>query len=67
VTRPHASVQAELRREALTRPWRVGRRVGRTVYYQLGERPSDEDLLIGVMDTRALAREVVDAHNGALR
>ena len=46
-----------------TLPWRVGRRVGRTVYAQLGAEPSDEDVLIGVMDTRALAEDVVWSHN----
>jgi hypothetical protein len=41
--------------------WRVGRRVGRTIYRQLGPNPSDDDPLIGVMDTPAFARAVVDA------
>lgn len=43
---------------------RVGRRVGRTIYQQLGSGPSDNDTLIGVMDTRELAQIVVDAVNG---
>jgi hypothetical protein len=43
--------------------WRQGRRVGRTVYLQAGPEPSDDDLLIGLMDTPALARRVVDAVN----
>lgn len=43
-------------------PWRVGRKVGRTIYAQ-----SDDDLdgvLIGVMDTDDLAARVVADHNG---
>jgi hypothetical protein len=43
--------------------WRVGRKVGRTIYAQLGETPSDNDPLIGVLDTRELALEAVKAHN----
>jgi hypothetical protein len=44
-------------------PWRVGRKVGRTIYMQLGEQPSDDDPLIGVMDTPELAAVVVRAVN----
>lgn len=44
-------------------PWRVGQKVGRTIYAQFGPKPSDEDRLIGVMDTPKLARAAVDAHN----
>jgi hypothetical protein len=43
--------------------WRTGRKVGRTIYAQLGAEPTDHDLLIGVMDTPALAREAVESHN----
>lgn len=43
--------------------WRTGRRVGRTIYRQLGPVPSDEDPLIGVMDTPELAGLAVDAVN----
>ena len=51
----------------LTRlPWRVGRRVGRTVYAQFGADPADTDVLIGLMDSPALADEVVAAHNVTL-
>lgn len=39
-------------------PWRVGRKVGRTIY-------DSEDHLIGVMDTRSLAAQVVAAVNDA--
>lgn len=48
-------------------PWRVGRRVGRTIYRQIRPEPSDDDVLIGVMDTPELAREVVDARNSQSR
>jgi len=43
--------------------WRTGRRVGRTIYQQHGDEPSDDDQLIGVMDTAELAQEAVDAAN----
>lgn len=46
--------------------WRTGRKVGRTIYRQTGPYPSDEDPLIGVMDTVALAHEAVEAHNFAI-
>ena len=44
--------------------WRVGRKVGRTIYDQKGPRPHDKDELIGMMDTPELAREAVAAVNG---
>ncbi len=43
--------------------WRTGRKVKRTIYVQTGPKPSDEDMLVGVMDTPELARIVVDAVN----
>lgn len=43
--------------------WRVGRKVGRTIYHQLGDQPSTDDLLIGVMDTPRLAEQAVAAVN----
>jgi len=46
--------------------WRVGRKVGRTIYAMVGPQPSDDDVLIGVMDTEALARDAVGAHNTRL-
>jgi predicted urease superfamily metal-dependent hydrolase len=45
--------------------WRVGRKVGRTVYVQAGVEPTDRDRLVGLMDTAELARRVVDAVNAA--
>jgi hypothetical protein len=47
--------------------WRVGRKVGRTIYAQLGDEPSDDDVLIGMMDTPALAKDAVESHNQALK
>lgn len=44
-------------------PWRVGRKLGRTIYAQEGDAPSDEDPLLGIMDTADLAAMVVDAVN----
>ena len=43
--------------------WRTGRKVGRTIYVQVGDDPSDGDHLIGVMDTPELAQEAVDGVN----
>lgn len=47
-------------------PWRTGRKVGRTIYAQLGKSPSDDDPLIGLMDTPALAASAVETHNASL-
>ena len=47
-------------------PWRVGRKVGRTIYALVGGEPSDEDELIGVMDSIAVASTAVEAHNATL-
>ena len=46
---------------------RTGRKVGRTLYLQVGEQSSDDDLLIGVMDTRKLGRLVAAAMNAYMR
>jgi hypothetical protein len=43
--------------------WRTGRHVGRTIYAMEGDKPSNQDLLIGIMDTAELASDVVNAHN----
>jgi hypothetical protein len=48
-------------------PWRVGRKVRRTVYAQVGPEPDDHDKLIGMFDTAALAAAAVRAHNAQLR
>lgn len=46
--------------------WRVGRKVGRTLYAMVGDEPSDDDQLIGMMDTPELARSVVTAREAHL-
>jgi hypothetical protein len=46
--------------------WRTGRKVGRTVYVQWGNEPSDADTLIGMMDSVEIAEEAVSAHNERL-
>lgn len=51
---------------AAHRRWRTGRKVGRTIYAQLHPEASDEDELIGVMDTDSLAAEAVESHNSHL-
>lgn len=43
--------------------WRVGRKLGRTIYRQLGDEPSDRDQLIGMMDTEHVAAMAVEAVN----
>lgn len=62
--RPHPTVHVG--EELLTRTWRVGRKVERTLYAQLGPQPSDDDILIGMVDTPALAARLVLDHNHAL-
>lgn len=44
-------------------PWRQGRKVGRTLYRQQGAEPSDNDRLIGVMDSEEDAEFIVFARN----
>lgn len=43
--------------------WRTGRKVARTIYLQLGDEPSDWDVLYGVMDTPELAAATVRGLN----
>jgi hypothetical protein len=52
--------------DLMWQPWRVGRKVGRTIYAQLGASASDGDQLIGVMDTPELAALVVAQVNARL-
>lgn len=54
---------ARSRLAGTTLRWRTGRTVGRTVYLQAGEEPSEDDTLIGMLDTRELADLVVYAVN----
>jgi hypothetical protein len=42
---------------------RVGRHLGRTIYEQVGDVPSDDDRFIGIMDTPQMAQLVVAAVN----
>lgn len=42
---------------------RQGRKVGRTLYVQRGYQPSDDDELIGVVDSAAVARVICAAVN----
>lgn len=46
--------------------WRVGSKLGRTIYAMLGENPSADDLLLGVMDEEYIAQHVVTIHNEML-
>lgn len=52
--------------DILLNKWRVGRKLGRSVYAMIGGQPSDADEFIGMMDSLALAQHVVDAHNHIL-
>lgn len=48
------------------RQWRVGRKLGRTIYAMENEAtPTDVDTLIGLVETRALAAHIVAVHNAA--
>lgn len=55
-----------LERELLRLRWRVGRKVGRTIYAIVGNEPSDADVLIGLLDSRELASLAAADHNAAL-
>lgn len=53
--------------DPLTTRWRTGRRVGRTIYLDVGDNdPNDGRYLIGIMDTPELADEAVTAHNALI-
>lgn len=41
--------------------FRVGGKLGRTVYAQLGDEPSEKDLLVGLMETPYMAGFVAEA------
>lgn len=43
--------------------FRVGRKVGRTIYVQLGPEPSDDDHLVGMLETREQAEAAVRGLN----
>lgn len=60
-------LMAGARKEALVNVrWRVGRSVGRTIYAVLEEPAVAGDVLIGLMDSSALAAAAVRDHNEAL-
>jgi hypothetical protein len=48
-------------------PWRTERKLGRTIYAQVGYEPSEDDVLIGMMDTAELANEAIVTHNFVLK
>jgi hypothetical protein len=50
----------------LHRMWRVGRHTGRTLWARSGEAPTDDDVLIGTMDSPTVAAHVVEVHNAWL-
>jgi hypothetical protein len=41
--------------------WRVGRKLGRSLYFQEGPEPSDDDRFLGLMEKAELAELVVEA------
>jgi hypothetical protein len=49
----------------VTSPWRVGRSLGRSVYARVGD-DLDGDVFVGLMETRALAAQVVADHNAVI-
>lgn len=56
-------------KDVMTRLWRTDLRRGRSVYVLLSNdanAPSDSDPLLGVMESSALAEDVVNSHNGLL-
>lgn len=46
--------------------WRVGRKLGRTIYAQIGAEPALEDVVLGVLDDARIAQAICDEHNAAL-
>lgn len=44
-------------------PWRIGRKLGRTIYAQEGDEPSDDDVFLGLMESEEIAAQVVNAVN----
>lgn len=50
----------------VTSRWRIGRKVGRTIYVMTTTEPTDHDILIGCMDSEMIAAAAVNAHNGIL-
>lgn len=46
--------------------WRVGRKLGRTLYAMLNEEPTDNDILLGMVDDWDVALHIVTEHNKTL-
>ncbi len=45
--------------------WRMGRELPRCLFLQKGPQPSDSDSFLGMVESPALAKRVVEAVNGA--
>jgi len=52
--------------DVLLLPWRIGRKLGRTLYAVIGDEPADNDILLGLLDDELVAKLIVDTHNEAL-
>jgi hypothetical protein len=52
--------------DLLRAPWRVGRHLGRTLYAVVGDEPSRADIVLGMVDTEAIAAAIVHEHNERL-
>lgn len=44
-------------------PWRVGRKLGRTIYCMTHDLDSDDDFLLGMVDTVEVAQYICMVHN----
>lgn len=45
--------------------YRVGRKLGRTLYWQAGPEASDDDDCIGMLDETYIAKQIAQALNGS--
>ena len=70
---PYIPTEEEERRMALKNPeqryWRTDLRLGRNIFALLSndpEDPSDQDPMIGTMESTGMAEDVVNTHNAAL-
>jgi hypothetical protein len=55
-----------VRRDLHALPWRQGRHEPRHMYAQIGAEPSDDDPIVGTLDTPEAAEEACLAHNERL-
>lgn len=55
-----------VRQDLHAHPWRQGRHEPRHLYAQTGPEPSDEDPIVGTLDTAEAAEEACTAHNERL-